>query len=523
MLQPVSTSPWPKIRARFGALVRDVYAEAVCEGAILINKVVPANAPPGVPTLRVSVANSLVRMLALVVASVGRVERAILGDRGIKMTELREASADELRQKAGQLRGEGMLPSAYDVWLGPRSDGRLRMRCSYDGPRLSELLDAGGALDAGASAERVCAPVPLDKATTEWVRRRIATPAADSRLQVWRAMKKRLYHYDAGVYAFHGFPRNYLLSPQQWADLLEGRPRGASGAALDVGAGDGSLTEAFAHLFARTLATEMTVPLVCRLRADGLEAVVTDTIDADCVRDAPLDVAFVLNVLDRCKDPELLLRQVHALLPVDGWLVVSVVLPATQSDAAYGRGARQRKWAVRGADWEAAASSLVCDLLRPAGFSPLRLARAPYLCAGDRYSPVAALDACVVVLRRYATPRHATPRRATRKRAQESARERKRALARPRHCELHARARASRLHATHALLRTAPGHSCEPRPAAAAANAATAQATPSSDTAPPTRAAERPGLVVHPDAVPPPGTDFLGRPQSKPPTCEPCE
>ena len=27
---------------------------------------------------------------------------------------------------------------------------------------------------------------------------------------------------------------------------------------------------------------------------------------------APCDVAFVLNVLDRCKDPELLLKQAHA-------------------------------------------------------------------------------------------------------------------------------------------------------------------------------------------------------------------
>ena len=88
----------------------------------------------------------------------------------------------------------------------------------------------------------------------------------------------------------------------------------------------------------------------------------------------------------------------HRLLPADGWLVVSVVLPATQSDAAYSHGARQRPWTVRGSSWEVAAASLVNDLLRPAGFSPLRLVRAPYLCAGDRYSPVAALDACVLVL-----------------------------------------------------------------------------------------------------------------------------
>merc|ERR1712151_1436266 len=135
-------------------------------------------------------------------------------------------------------------------------------------------------------------------------------------------------------------------------------------------------------------------------RAEGLSAVVTDSIEHECVQQAPCDVAFVLNVLDRCKDPELLLRQVHKLLPEDGWLVVCVVLPATQSDAAYNKGAVQRRWSVRGADFENAAASLVLDLLRPAGFTPLRIARAPYLCAGDRHSPVAALDACIVVSRR---------------------------------------------------------------------------------------------------------------------------
>ena len=467
MLQPKVASPWPKLRQRFGALLRDVYAETVVEGAVLVSRALPADVP-GVPRLHVSFANTLVRMLAMAVAVVGRVERALLGSRGIVVQEVREFTASELQMKAGQLRGENMLPSAYDVWFGARSEGRLRLRCAYDGPRVRALLDAAGAVDAES---RVCEPVPLDDATMEWVRQRVARPAADSRLQVWRALKRRLYHYDAGVYAFHGFPRNYLLSPAQWAGLLEGRPRGNAAAALDVGAGDGSLTTAFAPLFGSVLATEMSAPLVCRLRDEGLTAVVTDTIDHSCVQQAPCDVAFVLNVLDRCKDPELLLKQVHDLLPEDGWLVVCVVLPATQSDAAYSRGSTQLKWSVRGdmkhtaADFEDAAASLVLDLLQPAGFAPLRMARAPYLCAGDRHSPVAALDACVVVSRR-----------------------------------------------------------CERRPAAPAATAAAASEPP-----PPRAAAQpmQPGLLVGEEVMPAIGQDFLGRantgPTKRESYCKPCD
>jgi hypothetical protein len=162
---------------------------------------------------------------------------------------------------------------------------------------------------------------------------------------------------------------------------------------------------------------------------------------------------------------------VHELLPEDGWLVVSVVLPATQSDAAYSRGKSQLKWSVRGdmkhtaADFEDAAASLILDLLQPAGFAPLRMARAPYLCAGDRFSPVAALDACVVVSRR-----------------------------------------------------------CERRPAAAAAAAAAAASEP-----PPRAAAQpmQPGLLVGDEVMPTTGQDFLGRPNTGPTKrevhCKPCD
>ena len=54
---------------------------------------------------------------------------------------------------------------------------------------------------------------------------------------------------------------------------------------------------------------------------------------------------------------------------------------------------------MSGQDFETAAASLVNNVLVPSGFTPLRITRAPYFCAGDRFSPVAALDACVIVLK----------------------------------------------------------------------------------------------------------------------------
>ena len=98
-----------------------------------------------------------------------------------------------------------------------------------------------------------------------------------------------------------------------------------------------------------------------RLRASGLDAVIAEELLAEHLGHSEFDMIFILNVLDRCKDPFSMLEQAHALLPPDGWLVVSVVLPAFQADAADGVGGEQRTWRVVGQDFETATASLVRD------------------------------------------------------------------------------------------------------------------------------------------------------------------
>ena len=102
-----------------------------------------------------------------------------------------------------------------------------------------------------------------------------------------------------------------------------------------------------------------------------------------------------------------MLDQARALLAPTGTLVVSVVLPASQSDAALGVGSSQRRWNVDGDSFESACASLVQHVLVPSGFTPERIVRAPYFCAGDRNSPVAALDACVLSLKKIDAAQHA--------------------------------------------------------------------------------------------------------------------
>ena len=173
----------------------------------------------------------------------------------------------------------------------------------------------------------------------------------------------------------------------------------STGVALDVGAGDGSLNLPMRSFFSRVVATELTVPLVLRLRSVGLDGVLAEEPRPEWLGAASFDAVLILNVLDRCKDPRRMLEQARALLPSDGRLVISVVLPASQSDAAVSAGISQRRWDVSGDSFESAAAALINNVLLPTGFEPIRVVRAPYFCAGDRYSPVAALDACVVLLK----------------------------------------------------------------------------------------------------------------------------
>jgi len=81
----------------------------------------------------------------------------------------------------------------------------------------------------------------------------------------------------------------------------------AGGALLDLGAGDGSVTKQLLALGfdrSKSVTTEVSQPMVARLRSLGVRAVQTELPSQDeFPRGGCFDVVAMLNLLDRCDDP----------------------------------------------------------------------------------------------------------------------------------------------------------------------------------------------------------------------------
>jgi SAM-dependent methyltransferase len=242
------------------------------------------------------------------------------------------------------------------------------------------------------------------------------------------------------VNGFLGRGSMHVLSREQAKMLLrragglpedaDGRP---TGRLLDIGAGDGAVTTRLAPLFESVVTTEVSAPMVRRLRSRGWQCYHTDMPTpelvagggcgkGECVlRDGArssagkvggpdcegFDVVSLFNVLDRCDEPLTLLQQCRRLLRPGGLFLLAVVLPFcpfVEDGAAQRR--PSEKLPLRGgicqhgASFEEAVTHMIEDVLRPAGFRVCSVSRVPYLCQGDVNAAFYTLDDAVLVMQR---------------------------------------------------------------------------------------------------------------------------
>ena len=301
-----------------------------------------------------------------------------------------------------------------------------------------------------------CSPLTADdEATAAWVTHNVARPRTIVHalsLALCQALLG-LSRYDAQ--AVLDEPRVHLLSTAQWRAVLRegggGRGSGggsggsgsdadaaAGGIALDIGAGSGHVTEAFAPLFGEVYATEISQRLVQRLGTRRLRALLSrgpPSMSSLSEAGAPsqFDAVFLLNILDRVPDAHAFLQRSAALVADGGVLVVALPLPyaampwerpgaaearaaaaataTAAGDADAATDATVAGWAQRhglrvggigggggdggGGDapstWEASAAEVAAEL-EACGLAVRRLVRAPYLCQGSSFVGSAELD-----------------------------------------------------------------------------------------------------------------------------------
>ena len=199
-------------------------------------------------------------------------------------------------------------------------------------------------------------------------------------------------HGILGMYPMH------LLGRRQWAQILPPHVRG--GALLDIGAGQGFVTEHARELFSRIVVTETAPSMVRRLQDRGFEAHTIDlTISPNAFPEAPFEVVSILNVLDRCEQPLTLLTSALRFLSKDGCIIISDPLPIAQRVRGVPNAVTESIGGARDT-WEESLSNFYQTTIAPLGLTPIYATRLPYIYKSSGAEPYVILDDFVLVCKK---------------------------------------------------------------------------------------------------------------------------
>lgn len=240
-----------------------------------------------------------------------------------------------------------------------------------------------------------------DTDTRAWIDAAFASPVTSMQVMARNIALKVMSDYDAnGLVGSHDMR---VLGTAQWKLLLgeDSKKRRL----LDVGAGDGLVTDLMKPLFHEVETTELSRNMAKRLRERGYECHEIDLTEETLSELNRFDCICLLNVIDRTSRPLTLLSQCKEMLTASGRLVVAVPLPlsphvhvgpltvAPEEDLPKGNATKDKR------SWETAAVALAKHAFQPLGLVVERLSRAPYFCRGTKAHPVHTLDDAIFVLR----------------------------------------------------------------------------------------------------------------------------
>jgi SAM-dependent methyltransferase len=205
-----------------------------------------------------------------------------------------------------------------------------------------------------------------------------------------------LIYNDYEAHACMGMPRVHLLSSGQWQQLL-GDMR--FNTMLDVGAGQGFVTETLLPFTKKMYATELGERMVSRLREKHFEAVKGDFSKEALFGQKKFDCISLLNLLDRCSFPKDMLSSACAHLNEGGILLIADPFPLKGHIRSHGLEFKQVQHMSQDQtmSWEASVAAFVEQICTDYGLMPKRITRTPYYIQDDSRSGVYVHDDAVLV------------------------------------------------------------------------------------------------------------------------------
>lgn len=187
--------------------------------------------------------------------------------------------------------------------------------------------------------------------------------------------------------AFLGIGQMFLLSSQHLDCLLGEKYHCESH--LDIGSGDGSITEKFCKFARDQFCIEISRGMMITLQSKQFK--VFSSIDN--IQKEKFDLITILNVFDRCEKPISLLNDCVSRMHENTILMISIVLPFFQYVE---KGEIQEKFIEEGLEWNNSVVQIV-SLLEKHNLNVIYISRLPYLSQGDVYQDYYVLDTVIIV------------------------------------------------------------------------------------------------------------------------------
>lgn len=200
------------------------------------------------------------------------------------------------------------------------------------------------------------------------------------------------------INGFLGRGSMFVFSRDQFRRLLRIGPDWRAQRMLDLGAGDGGVTEVMGSHFHEVYATEVSTPMKWHLQRKNYSLLGIDEWQCTGLQ---YDLISCLNLLDRCDEPLKLLQDIRsALVPETGRLILAAVLPFQPYVETGGSWVRPKQHIqVQGKSWEEQVTHLSTQVFPQVGLELQAVTRLPYLCEGDMYRDYYVLDDAVFILK----------------------------------------------------------------------------------------------------------------------------